>query len=119
MNEETSGVETRAVGAPRIPSQSELETVSFRGVPHGRTRKIVFQYAGPQHLFLSGAEVDESKIARAGETDAGETGGCWNTFPEEERALFVDEETGRSREVEGRQGRTREVDGTSERPTLL
>ena len=83
-------METRAVGAPRIPSQSELETVSFRGVPHGRTRKIVFQYAGPQHLFISGAEVDESKIARAGETDAGETGaGCWNTFPEEEHALAL------------------------------
>ena len=111
---------TLAVIVPGFPDQGELETVTFRGFAHGRTRKIVFQYAGPQHLFISGAEVDESKIARAGETDAGETGaGCWNTFPEEERALFVEEETGRSREVEGRQGRTREVNGLGERPTLL
>ena len=123
-------METRAVRAqttlalivPRFPSQIELETVTFstRSVAYGHTRKIVLQYAGLQHFFISGAEVDESKIARAGETDAGEAGaGCWNTFPEEERALFVEEETGRSSDDEGRQGRTREVDGIGERPTLL
>ena len=92
MNEETSGVETRVVAAPRIPGQSELETVSFstRGFEHGRTRKIVLQYAGPQHLFISETEVDASKIACAGgETDAGETDSSWNTFPEEEQVFFL------------------------------
>jgi len=66
-----------------------VETFSIRGVAHGSTRKIVLQYAGPQTPFVSGAEVDESKIASAGETDAGETGGSWNTFPEEEHVFFV------------------------------
>ena len=41
------------------------------------------------NLFISETEVYESKIACAGETDAGETGGSWNTFPEEELAFFV------------------------------
>ena len=92
-------METRAVRAqttlalivPRFPSQIELETVSFstRSVAHGHTRKIVLQYTGLQHFLVSGAEVDESKIACAGERDAGETGGCWNTFPEEEHALAL------------------------------
>ena len=71
--------------------QIELETVTFstRSVADGHTRKIVLQYAGLQHFLVFGAEVDESKIACAGERDAGETGGCWNTFTEEEHALHV------------------------------
>ena len=75
----------------KLDQKGKLETVSFstRGFEHGRTRKIVLQYAGPQHLFISETEVDESKIACAGETDAGETGGSWNTFPEEELAFLV------------------------------
>ena len=91
VNEETSGMETGAVAAPRTPCQSELETVTFstRSVDHRHTKKIVLQYASLQHFLVSGAEVDESKIACAGERDAGETGGCWNTFTEEEHALAL------------------------------
>ena len=100
-------METPGVRAPRFPSQSELETVTFstRSVAHGHTRKIVLQYASLQHFLVSGAEVDESKMLCAGETDAGETGGCWDTFPEEKHALVVVP--------------PRDVDGISERPTLL
>ena len=96
---------TLAVIVPGFPDQGELETVTFRSVSQGHTRKIVLQYAGLQHFLISGAEVDESKIARAGETDAGETGGCWNTFPEEKHALVVVP--------------PRDVDGISERPAPL
>jgi len=105
------GQRTLAVIVPRFPGQSELETVTFstRSVAHGHTRKIVLQYAGLQHFLVFGAEVDESKIACAGETDAGETGGCWNTFSEEEHALVFGPEGRRSRHVEG----------TGERPSLL
>ena len=96
MNEETSGVETCAVGAPRIPGQIELETVTFTtiGVVHGRTRKIVLQYAGPQHLFISETEVDEAKIACAFETDAGETGGRRASNPVEASPHLFEPPTG-------------------------
>ena len=81
---------TLAVIVPGFPDQRELETVTFtRSVSQGHTRKIVLQYAGLQHFLVFGAEVDESKIACAGERDAGETGGCWNTFTEEEHALAL------------------------------
>ena len=61
------------------------------------------------NLFISETEVYESKIACAGETDAGETGGSWNTFPEEEHHAFFRELNKGSREV----------DGIGEHPTLL
>ena len=82
---------TLAVIVPGFPDQGELDTVTFStgSVSRRHTRKIVLQYAGLQHFLVSGAEVDESKIACAGERDAGETGGCWNTFPEEEHALAL------------------------------
>jgi len=108
-------VETRAVVAqttlavivPGFPDQGELETVTFtRSVSQGHTRKIVLQYAGLQHFLISGAEVDESKIACAGETDAGETCGCWDTSPEEEHALLAFFPP-------------RDVDGIGERPAPL
>ena len=77
-------METPGVRAPRFPSQRELETVTFstRSVAHGHTRKIVLQYAGLQHFLVFGAEVDESKIACAGERDAGETGRVVSWFRE-------------------------------------
>ena len=101
---------TLAVIVPGFPDQRELDTVTFtRSVSQGHTRKIVLQYAGLQHFLVFGAEVDESKIACAGERDAGETGGCWNTFTEEEHALHV---------LHGVVVPPR-VDGIGERPTLL
>ena len=116
MKKEAFGVETRAVVAqrslavivPGFPDQGELETVTFstRSVSQGHTRKIVLQYAGLQHFLISGAEVDESKIACAGETDAGEACGCWDTSPEEEHALLAFFPP-------------RDVDGIGERPAPL
>ena len=108
-------METRAVVAqtslavivPGFPDQGELDTVTFStgSVSQGHTRKIVLQYAGLQHFLVSRAEVDESKMICACETDAGQARGCWDTLPEEEHALVVLP--------------PRAVDGIRERPASL
>jgi len=91
VNKEASSVETPTVVAPWTPSQIKLQTVAFSTimVNFGHTRKIVLHDASLQHLLISGAEVDESKVVCAGETDAGEAGGGWKASPEQQHALVV------------------------------
>ena len=69
------------------------------------SRKIVLHDACFQHLLITGAEVDESKVVCVGETDAGEARRCWNASSEQERALVVLP--------------PRNVDGISQRPASL
>ena len=84
-------METRALVAPWTPRQIELETITFsvRSMIHADTRKIVLHDAIFQHLLITGAEVDESKVVCAGEADAGEAGRCRDASSEEEHALVV------------------------------
>ena len=91
VNKQASSVETSTVTPPWTPNQIELYTVAFnaRTVNSGHTRKIVLHDASFQHLLISTAEVDESKVVCAGETDAREVGGCWNASSEQEHALVV------------------------------
>merc|ERR1719264_888456 len=108
VNKKTSSVETRTVVAPWTPNQIKLYTVAFafaRRVNLGHTRKIVLPDASLQHLLISAAEVDESKVVCAGETDAGKAGRCWDASSEQEHALVVLP--------------ARDVDGICEGPTSL
>mgnify|MGYP007045156717 CR=1 FL=1 len=104
VNKKTSSVETRTVVAPWTPNQIKLYTVAFAFVL-GHTRKIVLHDASLQHLLISAAEVDESKVVCAGETDAGKAGRCWDASSEQEHALVVLP--------------ARDVDGICEGPTSL
>ena len=84
-------METPTVSAPWIPNQIELNTVAFgTGIVNtGHTGKIVLHDSSFQHLLISGAEVYESKVISAGETDAGKAGSCRNTSSEQEHALVI------------------------------
>ena len=84
-------MQTRALVAPWTPRQIKLESIAFsvRSMIDPDTRQIVLHDAIFQHLLISGAEVDESKVVCAGEADAGEAGRCWDASSEEEHALVV------------------------------
>merc|ERR1719151_11330 len=107
VNQKTSSVETRTVVAPWTSNQIKLDTVAFdaRSVNSVHARKIVLHDASLQHLLISTAEVDESKVVCAGETDAGKAGRCWDASSEQEHALVV--------------LLARDVDGICEGPTSL
>ena len=90
--------------APRTVFQVKLQAVAF-GVRNGNTRKIILHDASFQNLLVSEAEVDETKVVCAGETDAGKAGSGWNASPEQEHALVVLP--------------ARDVDRVRERPTSL